>query len=53
MDSGAERGGHDAEVLAALHEQHYDRVVRCIAARTGNRDLAEDMASEVFLRAVE
>lgn len=53
MDSGAERGGHDAEVLAALHEQHYDRVVRYIAARTGKRDLAGDMASEGFLRAVE
>ncbi len=53
MDSGAKWGGYDVEVLAALHEQHYDRVVRHIAARTGNRGLAEDMASEVFPRTVE
>ena len=33
MDSGAERGGHDAEVLAGLHEQRYDRVV--VTSRPG------------------
>jgi len=53
MDAGAEWGGYDAEVLAALHEQHYDRVVRHIVAKTGNRDPLQDMASEVSLRAVE
>jgi RNA polymerase sigma-70 factor (ECF subfamily) len=53
MASGAERGRPGDEVLVALHEQHYDRVVRYIAARTADRDLAEDLASDVFLRAVE
>ena len=43
----------DAGILAELYEQYYDRVARYIASRTGNRDVAEDMAGDVFLRAVE
>ena len=43
----------DAVVLADLHEQYYDRIARYIAVRTGDRDAAEDMAGDVFLRAVE
>ena len=43
----------DAAVLADLHEQHYDRIARYIAVRTGDRNAAEDMAGDVFLRAVE
>ena len=42
-----------AESLTELFELHYDRIARYIAARVGNRDLAEDMASDVFVRAVE
>ena len=43
----------DADTLTELYEHYYERVARYIAARTANRDLAEDMACEVFLRAVE
>ena len=43
----------DDETLAQIYEANYGRVTRYIAARTGDRDLAEDMAGEVFLRAVE
>ena len=39
--------------LSQLYEANYDRVARYIAARVGNRDLGQDMAGEVFLRAVE
>lgn len=41
------------ETLSQLFELHYDRIARYIAARVGNRDLAEDLASDVFVRAVE
>ncbi len=41
------------EALANLFETHYERVVRYIAVRMGNRDEAEDMAAEVFVRALE
>jgi RNA polymerase sigma-70 factor, ECF subfamily len=47
------RGGHGAEVLAGLYEQYYDRVLRYIVSRVGNRDTAEDLAGDVFVRAVE
>ena len=49
--SNQERQG--AAALSDLFEANYERVVRYIAVRTGSRDLAEDLASEVFLRAVE
>ena len=39
--------------LAGLFEEHYDRLGRYIYARIGNRAEAEDLASEVFLRALE
>lgn len=50
---GLERGGHTAELLANLYEQYYDRIARYVYVRTGNRDLAEDMAGDVFMRAAE
>ena len=50
---GPDRAHSDTNALADLFEEHYDRLARYIAARVGNRDLAEDMAGEVFLRAVE
>ncbi len=51
--TGPDRAQSDAYALADLFEEHYDRLARYVAARVGNRDLAEDMAGEVFLRAVE
>ena len=43
----------DAADLADLYEQYYDRITRYVAARIGNRDDAEDMAGDVFLRALD
>ena len=51
--SSPDRSQRDANALAELYEEYYDRVARFIAVRVGNHDLAEDMAGEVFLRAVE
>ncbi len=42
-----------SETLSELFELHYDRIVRYIASRVSTRDLAEDLASDVFVRAVE
>ena len=42
-----------AAALAELFEEYYDRIARYIAVRIGNRDDAEEMAGEVFLRALE
>lgn len=38
--------------IEALYESHYERVARYIAFRIGNVTEAEDMASEVFIRAL-
>ena len=38
--------------LVNLFETHYERVARYIAVRIGNVDEAEDLASEVFVRAL-
>lgn len=38
--------------IVALYETHFDRVARYIAARIGSVSEAEDLASEVFVRAL-
>lgn len=43
------RGG-DREAFADLVERHKDAVVNYLARLTGNRDHAEDLAQETFLR---
>ena len=43
----------DDQAFAELYEHYYDRVVRYIAARTGSRDAVEEMAGDVFVRALE
>jgi len=50
---GSERAHSTSETLSELFELYYDRIARYITSRVGNRDLAEDMASDVFVRAVE
>ena len=47
------RQSSDVQALADLYEQYFDRVVRYFFARIGNRDTSEDLAAEVFVRAVE
>ncbi len=41
------------EKLAGLFEDHYDRIARYIYTRIGDKSEAEDLASEVFLKALE
>ncbi|MCH7607185.1 MAG: sigma-70 family RNA polymerase sigma factor [Chloroflexi bacterium] len=51
--TGSDRARPDAQILTDLYEELYDRVARYVTARTGSRDLGEDLAAEVFVRAVE
>lgn len=51
--SGREAAQATADTLAASYDEYYDRIARYAYVRTGNRDVAEDLAGEVFVRAVE
>lgn len=51
MDSRSNKN-KEAE-LAALYESYYDRIARYAFVRLGNQADAEDLTSEVFLRALE
>lgn len=51
MDSRSSKN-KEAE-LASLYESYYDRIARYAFVRLGNQADAEDLASEVFLRALE
>jgi RNA polymerase sigma-70 factor (ECF subfamily) len=39
--------------LAALYEEYYDRIARYIYTRIGDKSESEDLASEVFLKALK
>jgi RNA polymerase sigma-70 factor (ECF subfamily) len=39
--------------LAALYDEYYDKIARYIFVRIGNRAEAEDLAGEVFLKALQ
>jgi RNA polymerase sigma-70 factor (ECF subfamily) len=41
------------ELLARLYDEYYDRIARYISIRIGNQAEAEDLAGEVFLKALE
>ena len=41
----------DADALAEVHDRYYAPIFRYIAFRVSDRDVAEDLTSEVFLRA--
>jgi len=43
----------DARACAALYDRHYDAVYRYCFYRVSDVDLAQDLASEVFVRMVE
>jgi RNA polymerase sigma-70 factor (ECF subfamily) len=45
-------GGDRQSAVAALYESCSDRVVRYIAARIGDKDQAQELAGDVFLRAL-
>lgn len=46
----ARAAAFDPAALTEIHQAHYAPVFRYLALRVGNAALAEDMASEVFLR---
>jgi len=41
------------ELLARLYDEYYDKIARYISIRIGNQAEAEDLAGEVFLKALE
>jgi RNA polymerase sigma-70 factor (ECF subfamily) len=50
---GTARGTEEYETrLAGLYEEYYDKLVRYAYVHMGNREEAEDIAGEVFLRAL-
>ena len=48
-----EAGQVSETTLASLYEEYYDRIARYAYAHVGNRADAEDIAGEVFLKALE
>ena len=48
-----ESGTRGAALVLEVFEGQYDRVVRYLATRIGDPSVAEDLASEVFVRAAE
>jgi len=57
MNAGGGRnisGMHEYETqLAGLYEQYYDKIARYVYVHIGNREEAEDIAGEVFLKALK
>ena len=49
--TGAKR--HYETILTELYEKHYDRITHYVYSRIGNKAEAEDLAGEVFLKALE
>jgi RNA polymerase sigma-70 factor (ECF subfamily) len=49
----AETRKHNEATLARLYEEYYDKIARYAYVRIGNRTEAEDLAGEVFLKALE
>ena len=43
----------DAQALARLYEEYFDRIYRYIVLRVGSRVDAEDLAGQVFLKMLE
>jgi RNA polymerase sigma-70 factor (ECF subfamily) len=44
---------NNEERLAALYEEYYDKIARYIYTRIGDKSESEDLASEVFLKALK
>lgn len=53
-EKGETEAGRDNEVvLASLYEEYYDKIARYVYVHIGDRTEAEDIAGEVFLKALE
>jgi len=53
-DRGKAEGSEYYEAkLAGLHQEYYDKIARYAYVRIGNRTEAEDIAGEVFLKALQ
>ena len=51
--AGSDQERQGAAALADLFETYYERIARYIAMRIGNQGHAEELASDVFVRALE
>ncbi len=51
--SGTDQERQGVAALTDLFEEYYERITRYIAVRVGNQADAEELASDVFVRAVE
>ena len=53
-EKGKTEAGRDNEVvLTSLYEEYYDKIARYVYVHIGDRTEAEDIAGEVFLKALE
>jgi|WetSurMetagenome_2_1015567.scaffolds.fasta_scaffold176879_2 RNA polymerase sigma-70 factor, ECF subfamily len=50
---GTEAGKFNRDKLAGIYEEYYDKVALYIYSRISDKSEAEDLASEVFLKALE
>ena len=54
VDKGQEEARrHHEATLAGLYEEYYNKIARYVLVHIGNRTEAEDIAGEVFLRALD
>ena len=53
LDRSASERRSKESALAALYDEYYDKIARYIFVRLGDRAEAEDLAGEVFLKALE
>ena len=51
--SGTDQERQGVAALTDLFEEYYERITRYIVVRVGNQADAEELASDVFVRAVE
>lgn len=51
--SAARLGGLDSQAIGAVYDQYFSEVYRFVLYRVGDQTLAEDIASDVFVRLLE
>ena len=53
MVASYDAGAKKKEALASLFDEYYDKIARYIFVRLGDREESKDLASEVFLKALQ